>query len=172
MILQTVWSYLKAKFRLQSAGKFRNERVLYQICERTVQCRDESYKNLRPGVPFREGQKSCRRFIKGSMGQRTHPRLDRLQIVSVGSLRVQPTTQIHRRRNITQPKGCQRRLVACGIDTGIPLAAIIVQKHACVGDFSLACGFLNLRTLVLLCILHWLQLDLLSQSGNGGVFSL
>ena len=55
-----------------------------------MQCRDKSYKNLRPGVPSREGQKSCRRFIKGSMGQRTHPRLDRLQIVSVGSLRVQP----------------------------------------------------------------------------------
>ena len=36
---------------------------------------------------------------QGNMGQSTHHRLDRLQIVSVGSLRDQSTTQFHRWRS-------------------------------------------------------------------------
>ena len=49
------------------------------------------------------------------MGQSTHHRLDRLQIVSVGSLRDQSTTQFHRWRSI----------VACEVITRMLLGRIL-----------------------------------------------
>ena len=43
---------------------------------------------------------------QGNMGQSTHRRLDRLQIVSVGSLRDQSTTQFHRWRSTNKILSC------------------------------------------------------------------
>ena len=43
----------------------------------------------------------------GNMGQFIHHRLDRLQIVSVGSLRHQSTTQFHRWRSINKILSCE-----------------------------------------------------------------
>ena len=52
---------------------------------------------MRQGVPSsRKEITPCRKFIKGNMGQRTHPRLDRLQIVSAGSFRHLSSTHFHR----------------------------------------------------------------------------
>ena len=44
---------------------------------------------------------------QGNMGQSTHRRLDRLQIVSVGSLRDQSTTQFHRWRSTNKILSCE-----------------------------------------------------------------
>ena len=58
------------------------------------------------------------------MEQSTHHRLDRLQIVSVESLRDQSTTQFHRWRSTNNPIGFGATLVACEVITRMLLARI------------------------------------------------
>ena len=67
------------------------------------------------------------------MGQSTHHRLDRLQIVSVGSLRDQSTTQFHRwRSTIKQADMLLEELVACEVITR-KLLGRIFRGHTCEG---------------------------------------
>ena len=59
------------------------------------------------------------------MGQSTHHRLDRLQIVSVGSLRDQSTTQFHRWRSTN-------KILSCEVITRMLLGRIF-RGHTCGG---------------------------------------
>ena len=69
------------------------------------------------------------------MGQSTHHRLDRLQIVSVGSLRDQSTTQFHRWRS-------KNKILSCEVFTRMLLGRII-RGHSCRGHHILICVPLN-----------------------------
>ena len=69
------------------------------------------------------------------MGQSTHHRLDRLQIVSVGSLRDQSTTQFHRWRS-------KNKILSCEVFTRMLLGRII-RGHSCGGHHILICVPLN-----------------------------
>ena len=69
------------------------------------------------------------------MGQFTHHRLDRLQIVSVGSLRDQSTTQFHRWRS-------KNKILSCEVITRMLLGRII-RGHSCGGHHVLICVPLN-----------------------------
>ena len=62
---------------------------------------------------------------QGNMGQSTHHRLDRLQIVSVGSLRDQSTTQFHRWRSTN-------KILSCEVITRMLLGRIF-RGHTCGG---------------------------------------
>ena len=62
---------------------------------------------------------------QGIMGQSTHHRLDRLQIVSVGSLRDQSTTQFHRWRSTN-------KILSCEVITRMLLGRIF-RGHTCEG---------------------------------------
>ena len=72
---------------------------------------------------------------QGNMGQSTHHRLDRLQIVSVGSLRDQSTTQFHRWRS-------KNKILSCEVITRMLLGRII-RGHSCGGHHVLTCVPLN-----------------------------
>ena len=69
------------------------------------------------------------------MGQSTHHRLDRLQIVSAGSLRDQSTTQFHRWRS-------KNKILSCEVFTRMLLGRII-WGHSCGGHHILICVPLN-----------------------------
>ena len=69
------------------------------------------------------------------MGQSTHHRLDRLQIVSAGSLRDQSTTQFHRWRS-------KNKILSCEVFTRMLLGRII-RGHSCGGHHILICVPLN-----------------------------
>ena len=69
------------------------------------------------------------------MGQSTHHRLDRLQIVSVGSLRDQSTTQFHRWRS-------KNKILSCEVITRMLLGRII-RGHSCGDHHVLTCVPLN-----------------------------
>ena len=69
------------------------------------------------------------------MGQSTHHRLDRLQIVSVGSLRDQSTTQFHRWRS-------KNNILSCEGITRMLLGRII-RGHSRGGHHVLTCVPLN-----------------------------
>ena len=69
------------------------------------------------------------------MGQSTHHRLDRLQIVSVGNLRDQSTTQFHRWRS-------KNKILSCEVFTRMLLGRII-RGHSCGGHHILICVPLN-----------------------------
>ena len=69
------------------------------------------------------------------MGQSAHHRLDRLQIVSVGSLRDQSTTQFHRWRS-------KNKILSCEVFTRMLLGRII-RGHSCGGHHILICVPLN-----------------------------
>ena len=69
---------------------------------------------------------------QGNMGQSTHHRLDRLQIVSVGSLRDQSTTQILRWSRTDKLIGFQKESVKPAKQSHEMLSGI-VRGHFCVG---------------------------------------
>ena len=69
------------------------------------------------------------------MGQSTHHSLDRLQIVSAGSLRDQSTTQFHRWRS-------KNKILSCEVFTRMLLGRII-RGHSCGGPHVLICVPLN-----------------------------
>ena len=66
------------------------------------------------------------------MGQSTHHRLDRLQMVSVGSLRDQSTTQFHRWSSTNKPDRNLATLVACEVITRVLLGRIF-RGNTCEG---------------------------------------
>ena len=69
---------------------------------------------------------------QGKMGQSTHHRLDRLQIVSVQSLRDQSTTQILRWSRMDKLIGFQEESVKPAKQSHVMLVGI-VRGHQCVG---------------------------------------
>ena len=69
---------------------------------------------------------------QGNKGQSTHHRLDRLQIVSVGNLRDQSTTQFHSWRSTNNPIGFGATLVACEVIARMLLGRIF-RGHTCGG---------------------------------------
>ena len=62
---------------------------------------------------------------QGNKGQSIHRRLDRLQMVSVGSLRDQSTTQFHRWRSTN-------KILSCEVITRMLLGRIF-RGHTCGG---------------------------------------
>ena len=111
------------------------------ICRlRTCECRSvnrfsHTKKAICDRVSLPAKSKHLAAGYQGNMGQSTHHRLDRLQIVSVGSLRDQSTTQFHRWRS-------KNKILSCEVFTRMLLGRII-RGHSCRGHHILICVPLN-----------------------------